>query len=37
MMMNLENSVEGELTEERGVLEENVPQCGFVHHKFLMN
>jgi hypothetical protein len=31
--MNFKNVVEGELAEETEVLEENMPQCHFVHHK----
>jgi hypothetical protein len=33
MIMNLEQSVEWELTGETEVLGENLPQCHFVHHK----
>jgi hypothetical protein len=33
MMMNVERSVEWELGGETEVLEGNLPQCHFVHHK----
>jgi hypothetical protein len=33
MMMNVEQSMECDLTGEIEVLEENLPQCYFVHHK----
>jgi hypothetical protein len=33
MMMNVEQSVEFELTGEIEVRGENLPQCHFVHHK----
>jgi hypothetical protein len=33
MMMNVEQSVEWELTEETEVLRENLTQCRLVHHK----
>jgi hypothetical protein len=34
MMMNVEKSVKRELGGETEVLEENLPQCYFVHHKW---
>jgi hypothetical protein len=33
MMMNVEQSAEGELAGETEVLGENLLQCHFVHHK----
>jgi hypothetical protein len=33
MMMNMEQSVEGELAGETEVLGENLPQCHSVRHK----
>jgi hypothetical protein len=36
MMMIVEQSVECELSGETEVLEENLPQGYFVHHKFHM-
>jgi hypothetical protein len=33
MMMNVEQSVERELSGETEVLGENLPQCNFVRHK----
>jgi hypothetical protein len=32
-MMSVEQSLERELAGETEVLEENLPQCRFVHHK----
>jgi hypothetical protein len=32
-MLNAEQSVESELTEENEALEKNLPKCNFVHHK----
>jgi hypothetical protein len=37
IMMNVQKSVERELAGETKVLEENLPQFHFVHHKFHMN
>jgi hypothetical protein len=34
MMVSVEQSVEWELAGGTEVLEENLPQCHFVHHKF---